>query len=333
MDSLLLPVRLLFFSTPDWTTETQFIFSNYSWTIDRHELEMNVGWVTLLLLVFGVVRSRLKIFMPGNVNQRIALSLLIVLLAIPVALNFYSPAWNEFLKSIPIVKSFSLFVRLYAVYIPLAALLAALSFSLVQGARLYVGGAAILMIVVSHWATDKTYYEQQDFDPAMLLDHYEVFSRDKTRIPAISQVTNIAMAQYGDEVVIVHNETFVYGASNINCKNDMFGYRLESFPQVQRLIPEAPVDRLHKGTFNLKNPACYVFPEENQCEPGDHFRSDQAEQLNTFVHYKNFDFKMPWYQRAANWISAITFVACIALLSLIWGRMLSQKLKQRPTLG
>ena len=52
------------------------------------------------------------------------------------------------------------------------------------------------------------------------------------------------------------------------------------------------------GHFNIKNPACYVYPKENDCSPGDHFREDQLEAMENFVSYRPFVFKISTAQKA-----------------------------------
>ena len=70
------------------------------------------------------------------------------------------------------------------------------------------------------------------------------------------------------------------------------------------------------GRFNMKNPACYVFPSENNCIPGDHFRADQKEELLSFISYKGYLFSKPKTQHISNWLSLITFLMCGGFLLL-----------------
>ena len=60
----------------------------------------------------------------------------------------------------------------------------------------------------------------------------------------------------------------------------------------------------------MKNPACYVFPDENNCVPGDHFRADQKEELLSFTSYKGYEFNMSKTQKISNWISLISILMC-----------------------
>ena len=68
--------------------------------------------------------------------------------------------------------------------------------------------------------------------------------------------------------------------------------------------------------FNIKNPACYVYPEENDCEPGDHFSLSQEEDAQRFVSRQAFSFQLSRTQQLANGITLSTLAA--SLLFVLW---------------
>lgn len=322
LDTVTLPLRLLFFSTPEWETESGYLFTNFRWPIERHELEMNVGTPALLLLVFAAVTSRSKIFQAVRQAPMTSLVLLTVVL-VPMVLNFYQPVWNDVLKSIPVLRSFSLYVRLYAAYIPLVVLATALAFSCVPRYRLPLCIALLAGTVASHWLIDRSYYAQQKYNPQLLLEFYERFRDQPGQIPPVNTTSELKVASFSGEAVIVQNEMFAFGSSNIECHNDMFGYRLEVFPKRDLLIPNASVFTRSGDRLNFKNPSCHVFPKANQCEPGDHFTAAQQSSLENFVRYRGFEFNMPGYQ----WVSTAT--SLVTLLMVVFGLItLSRPLKQ-----
>lgn len=312
IDAITLPIRLLFFSTPDWETETGFLFTNYRWPIERHELEMGIGLPALMLLVFGAVVYRGLVANAIRKN-RTATFVLMVTILVPLVLNFYQPLWNELLKSLPVLRSFSLYVRLYAAYIPLAVLATVLVFNRLPRFQLPLGLIMITGTIAGHWFDDRSYYAQQQYKPDVLLAFYESFRHEPEQIPPISSTSELKFANFQGEATIIQNEMFVFGSSNIECHNDMFGYRLEVFPKRDLLISNASVFDDSKGFLNFKNPACYVFPEANRCEPGDHFETIDRAELNRFVQYKGMSFAMPRYQHLSNAVSVI------ALLLVIFG--------------
>ena len=71
-----------------------------------------------------------------------------------------------------------------------------------------------------------------------------------------------------------------------------------------------PIMQVKNGHFNMRNPACYVFHDENSCSTGDHFRADQKDDMLNFISYKGYEFSMPKTQHISNWISFITILIC-----------------------
>ena len=84
------------------------------------------------------------------------------------------------------------------------------------------------------------------------------------------------------------NDLVAYGASQLLCYVPIFGYSLEHFP-IKTLRPGPALDEA-AGVLNVKNPACYVYPKENLCVPGDHFAVSQKEDAIKFLSYEPFDF-------------------------------------------
>ena len=74
------------------------------------------------------------------------------------------------------------------------------------------------------------------------------------------------------------------------------------------------------NVLNIKNPACYVFPAENGCAPGDHFPLAARAEAEKFLNYQPFDFVQPLYQSVATMISLASLAAAPLLLvvGLIW---------------
>ncbi len=97
----------------------------------------------------------------------------------------------------------------------------------------------------------------------------------------------------------------------MNCYEPIFGYFGEQFP-VKQLRP-GPVRVPVGNRFNLKNPACYLFPRENNCQPGDHFLISQKADAENFINYKPIKFDMPVLQYIANWISLLVVLLLIML--------------------
>ena len=107
------------------------------------------------------------------------------------------------------------------------------------------------------------------------------------------------------------------------CYEALFGYWLEFFP-LGNLHP-GPVMAMSGGRYNLKNPACYIWPDENNCNPGDHFKQGDEAAVAAFVNYKPFPFEMPLVQSTANWINGV----CLLVVTLFIGGYLLKALFNR----
>ena len=54
-----------------------------------------------------------------------------------------------------------------------------------------------------------------------------------------------------------------------------------------------------------------MFPNENNCSPGDLFKKNQIEELESFLNYKNFNFNLSKSQKIFNYLSVITLFLSI----------------------
>ncbi len=83
-----------------------------------------------------------------------------------------------------------------------------------------------------------------------------------------------------------------------------------------------PFHVLHRGSvwdrsdgyFNLMNPACYQYPEENGCNPGQRIAVDDAENLSRFVSGRPVTWRISTAQRIADVVSLLAVLAVLALL-------------------
>ena len=307
------PIKSIFFSAYTWV-DTNRIFTNLQWTIQRHELEMSITFIPLFLMLWGLVnffRGKIKI----DKKQCFLLLALLIICLIPLAINFYTPAWNTLLKTIPIINSSSMLVKLYAMYIPIVVIFTALVIEKLKFNH-YIVPALILILLFIKAYEDKTYYSEQGYNPKLAVyTHQQVMQSGN--VPAITEISSVRCVTNSEGIRRCGgDEMMAFGLSQINCIESLFGYRHEEFKQKELLKAGEPVTQLTDDRFNMKNPACYVFPDENNCVPGDHFRADQKEELLSFTSYKGYEFNMPKIQYISNWLSLITFLMCGGFLLL-----------------
>ncbi len=60
----------------------------------------------------------------------------------------------------------------------------------------------------------------------------------------------------------------------------------------------------------------YVFPEQNQCKPGDHFTEFERDKLDLLTSYRSYPFQMPASQKIFNFVSALSLIIVVIILSV-----------------
>src|SRR5205814_2035875 len=167
-----------------------------------------------------------------NLSKRAVVyaSVIILLLFIPVAVNLYHPAWNAILKNIPIVKSSSLLLRWFAMYIPisiLAAVLLANASPIANRHAAWIALASIIFVIVYQATENRIYYDKQTYDGAPIKLAYEQSKSIGAIVPIRGIATGIVTIT---DRTLSQNDLMVAGLSQLACYNAIFGYRLEWFP-------------------------------------------------------------------------------------------------------
>ena len=73
---------------------------------------------------------------------------------------------------------------------------------------------------------------------------------------------------------------------------------------------------INNDELNFFNPSCFIFPNENNCQPGDLFKKDQIKELDQFLNYKTFEFKISKSQKITNYLSIISLI--ISMIYIIY---------------
>lgn len=292
-------ITALFLYAPD---DAANIFTTHKqWPLGKHEFEFGVGILPLVLILSGIILQWREI----RKIPAIKIAILLFLLSIPLLMNLYTPLWNSLLKSLPIVKSSSTNIRWLCAYIPVSILLACLLFDKIKWIHKLKWQTTLvcsLFIIVYNIFKDRGYYHEQTYNPKLAMYAHNYLKEGRLD-PEIKFVCEQVQIDNGNKVT--GNDLFITRASQIRPYEPMFGYYLEKFPAGE-LSMEPATQLKPTGNYNMKNPAAYVFPSENNCKPGDHFRAGQEKELKNFRKYQPFDFKTPFMQKAANVISLLT---------------------------
>ncbi|MBW1862530.1 MAG: hypothetical protein JRJ02_09175 [Deltaproteobacteria bacterium] len=259
------------------------VIVNMQWLLDRHEFEFGITIIPLFLICIGLIYQIYRIVtrkaweLPG-IRKALLIFICLFICIIPIALNYYSPAWNQFLKSIPILKSSGQFVRWFILYIPSMILLTTIiveSTPLLMKNQFLLSIIGIFAIVIINVFPDRSFYHEQSYNPSEILQAYQKVRKHEWT----PRITNISICvDKSGNILFNQNNSLTKGYSQLFCYDPIFGYRLENFPK--KGLEPGRILKENDGYLNLKNPACYIFPNENNCMPGDHFTIDQKEEAS-----------------------------------------------------
>lgn len=307
------------FISPAFDPDRMEMITNAQWIIERHEWEYSVTIVPLIIILYGgwniFRRIQVKDFiLKFNWKRYLQISSIAALLILPVVMNTYSTGWTAFLKQLPLIKSSSILIRWFVIYIPIVILAAALMFDKIVVSskyRLRIVFVCLVAVAAINALTDRNLYLQRNYDPEEIITSYH---RVKAGLwtPEIKAIGVYVDKKGQVKTPINKNNMLVHGLSQLYCYEPMFGYRLEDFP-VKNLHPGAVLEE-KEGVLNIKNPACYVWPEANNCEPGDHFTVEQKKAAEAFANYRPYPFHMPAIQKAANWVNGLALIAALIFL-------------------
>lgn len=309
----------LFFAPTDIAEQAQPLLAGMQWALDRHEWEYGVTVIPLLIVLAGtaILLGRMQSARPRLSPASWAwLALLGFILALPLALNVYTPGWNAFLKQVPLIKSSSNLLRWFLVYIPIVILPAALFLDRISPLASRRNGmlmAALAALILINAIKDRAFYHDQHYRPDTIINTWRAV-RAGTTLPHIQYIGALTDADNRIQMPDNRNDIIAAGGSQLACYNAVFGYRLEHFP-VKALHP-GPVLAETDGLLNIKNPACYLYPEQNNCAPGDHFTAAQRKAAQAFANYKPYPFSFSTGQQIANLVTQATLVLLVALLAI-----------------
>ena len=291
-----------------------------------HEMEYGVSIVPIILLFFIFFLNKKSIKLNYyNINF---LLLLALIFSIPVFLNINFLNQFQLIEKIPILNSTWVQFRWMSIYIlPIiiisGLIIQNLNFSISQ--KKYLVIAMIFVLLAQNFTKDKSsHFNNQSYDTQNVIDFSLKLKTGK--IPKILGPA-ILLNEFGSpKIVDYKNDMFFPSYSPLTCYQPIFGYDLKRLPAQQirfdsKLMLSSDsymlyADKLseHNGRLNLFNPSCFLFPEENNCLPGDTFKISEKEKIIKFANYQKFEFKQSKFQIVSNYISIFSFVGCLLYL-------------------
>lgn len=301
--------------------------------LDRVEFEYGVGLVPLLAIGAGLWTAcrRGDLARPFAGGRWPLVLAGIVLLALPIVVNWDALGMRWLMLHLPVVKMMSVMLRFWFAYVPLLCVASALLLDYCvarPGRRALWASAGMLLTIGQTASTDMSYYAAMSYDPARLTAAHARVAAGAPPPP----VVRIADPWLVDGQVVsdgsARNDALAHGTSPFPCYEPMFGYRMEVFRQGR--LSSGPVLDARGGALNLKNPSCYTFPAENACRPGDEFRQDQRREAEAFSRYRPFDHAWPKRQYAAAALSLGALGACLGGLVIAGLLALTGRRRRHP---
>ncbi|HIJ84782.1 MAG: hypothetical protein HW380_3735 [Magnetococcales bacterium] len=319
-NALLLLAASLFFSPMDpKNLVTYAVDPSIPMETYNHAFGVTIIPLVLLFLALGAWVYRRR-----NSKQRVPLprhhltqaTAIVILAFIPLSLGTYSALWDPLLRQAPILREGMPLIHSWSVFISCVILWSCLAYDRMPWTRCQrqeQAFAAILCVLAIQFTTHREFLHQENYNPNPILLFYHT-EKPPEWTPQIQQITQTIDQQ--TEMValpVERNNVMIVGASILFCNHPLFS-SLSRFPFDP--IKIGPVFNLTHAGFNMKNPACYLAPLENQCKMGDHFQEGQREFLEKFIHYRPFPFRKPYGQDRAEWISLVAFFALFIVL--VW---------------
>jgi len=313
------------FLFPDTSHFNETVTNKVTSSLGVHELEFGVTIVPLLAIVLFLINLK-KIINLDYIYKLILLSTCILI--IPLSLNAGYFSINKIWSSIPIIGSTWVQIRWNILYIIPLIIFSLVIFNSTFFIKRndYFVIILIFVVVFQNFLYDKKYYHNQFYNPNNMIQFSKVindYDNSNYSIKKISTYVN----KNNKIIRKQRNDHFINEASSYFCYQPIFGYSLEKFPKndltfnkktnisndISLLTGDIDFNK-NGGKFNFLNPSCFLFPDENGCQPGDLFGKDQENNLFNFLKYKKINFKKNIIQNISDYISFITFLILLFLL-------------------
>jgi len=312
---------------PDSKTVNEALL-NKDWVLSWHELYYGLSPI-ILIPFFALISSKFRRKISSSIKRNSSILILFILFSlIPILLNYYSPSWNAIIKEMPIIGQSSNLTRFIFILIPIFAIGSGLIFEKINLKKVYKLSFTLVTIlflgfyqyfvITLHLNPSKVEYKPNDIVNAW----YEINENDK-RAPAIDKlgfirktVNKRTLSKHAPNL----DKLFLIGVSNAMCYEPIFGYRFEK-ATTYKLLPGDIFQKVNNG-LNFKNPACYVYPEVNNCPSNGQFSSQDKALLSSFAKRESVKFVYSSSREILNSLSfylfiILAFIICIGFLKSI----------------
>ena len=325
-------LRLAFnslFLYPNIDLFNQLAVNKVTGRLNVHEIEFGVSVVPLIVFFLWTTQFK-KIIL----EKKIFYFFILFIFFLPLLFNVDYYIISDVISKIPLLKSTWVQIRWTTFYIiPLIFMTVFILDKNIFFKSKYLFFFLLIILIAQNIFYNKTYYNNQKYNPTSMTNLFNKINYNKS---IINIKGSALLADENNNLVLTNrNDFFSENYSSFFCYQPIFGYGLESFPNKKLILDEKfriPINQSYnvklnllfgrfdlinkqfdKG-YNFLNPSCFLFPNENNCKPGDLFAFNQIEDLNKFVNYKKFDFKQSAIQMASNYLSLISFILVFIFL-------------------
>jgi hypothetical protein len=272
------------------------------------DIALSPGLIALLILGLGYglykgIKSR------PNVSQNKMIAILILCLGIWFATDLtLGQGWlYTLVKPLPLLRSLHVNIRFTSAFVFPLALLGAYVFHLIFRDNKWRFPAALLvgfstLVMLSLYLPIPEDVHIRNFNINSALPVYAKLDKGwNFTLQNVAEITDMQVFRQED--------------SNLAFMDPMFGYSGEYF-KPKTIV--GPILAVNNGTYNLTNPAGYVFPEENHLQPFDLFRVDQRADVELFINHRQPNLSISTWQKLADVVSFMTLVLSVVYLFIIW---------------
>lgn len=323
---------LFFVPDPFFYRENQI--SNIKTYLSIAELEFGLSVISLILLIIFFIKIK-KFYQKKNI---ILYFFLFLILIMPSFYIFNFSLITNILEKIPIVGSIWernrwLLIYIYPI-IMINAFVVHKFFSSKNTLIIIIFVFIPILQTLTYHKIRNIFYPDKSFKNKAVYSivNLENFSNsitfkniDKLHVKYIDYIE--------DQNRLDKNEGFISNTSKLFSYSPIFGYHMEKLP-IENIIKKRSnylsEIKIQNGKYDMFNPACFIFPKENNCLPGEKLNMNQKDNFEKLINYKPLNFKISQVQKIANIISQFSIIVLIiTLLTLIFLFAQSTALKKK----
>ena len=312
-----------FFLYPDIYKFNFKIINSVTGSLGVHEIEFGVTILPLIIFVIFLTNIKKITFNKLNLKKFIALLFMLLIVIVTISMNVSGNELGALFHKLPVVKSTWKHFILAAIYIIPIIIVSSLLIDKInlseRNIKIFTV-CCLLIIVLQNYIYNKDFYYKQNYNPV----DFEKFHQDKDKIQNIKIKKGALLLDKEGKLIsdIQRNNMFLEELSPLFCYQAMFGYKF-NLPRKKLIFNEKNEIKenlflitndpklINKDELNFFNPSCFIFPNENNCQPGDLFKKNQIKELDQFLNYKVFEFKMSKLQKITNYLSIISLIISV----------------------